>query len=189
MCFYMKKLVLLFCIFSFLGGYAQENVSQEEETTPVSLLKKNEISVNGLYLLVFGAEFNYERTLNEDMGLGVSSQLFSYQKIDGLMNFHLTPFVRYYFGKKPVSGFFVEGFASLFNKSYEPYTLGGVYYRDVPLKSHTSVGFGFGLGAKWVKRSGFTFELNWGVGREPRAASDENPPFFVKGGVRVGLKF
>lgn len=186
----MEKLVLLFCIFSFLGGYAQENVLQEEEPTPISLLKKNEVSVNALYLLIFGAEFNYERTLNKDMGVGVSSQLFSYQKMDGAMNFHLSPFARYYFGKKPVSGFFVEGFASLFNKSYEPYVSGeGMFYRDVPLKSHTSVGFGFGLGAKWVKRSGFTFELNWGVGREPRATTDENPPFFVKGGVRVGLKF
>lgn len=76
------------------------------------IFQKNGISLNASSLLYQGLAVTYERGIQPEIGVGLSSLLFVYQKIkDEGQNFHITPYARYYFGKKPLGGFFVEGFA------------------------------------------------------------------------------
>lgn len=188
----MKKVLTLLALLITGFIYAQQKtevIDTEFEGNPSnSLYRKNEVRVNIGYLIFKGVEFSYERILNDDIGVGVSSLLFSYDQVsDETVKFHMTPYARYYFGKKPASGFFVEGFASLHSKDY--WTYSGLIGDTSKEKTHTGVAFGFGIGVKWIKRSGFSIEISGGIGREP-ASSDRTPsPFMGKGGVAIGLRF
>lgn len=182
----MKRFLSMATIFMAFVGYSQDSA-------PV-YFKKNEISLNASSLLYQGLEVTYERGIQREIGVGVSSLLFVYQKIENEgQNFHITPYARYYFGKKPLGGFFVEGFTSLFNKNYwfDKHTYVNDYYtkRETITKTTTTVAFGFGLGAKWQTRQGLTFEIHGAIGREPRASNDNYQPFMGRGGLLIGYKF
>lgn len=176
----MKKMLILLCLTSFAFTQAQE-----KET---SIPNKNEVKGNGLFLVLGAAEFTYERILNEDSAIGAS--LFFAEKSDFDTTFSFTPYYRTYFGKKTASGFFFEGFGMLNtgeNGNYSEYdSINGVYY-DVEGAKFTDVALGFGLGSKWVNRSGFVFEINAGIGRN---LFDENSPEVVgRGGITLGYRF
>lgn len=176
----MKKMLILLCLTSFAFTQAQEK--------EVGLSNKNEVKGNGLFLVLGAVEFTYERILTEDSSVGAS--LFFAEKSDFDTNFSFTPYYRAYFGKKTASGFFFEGFGMLNigeNGNYSEYdSVNGVYY-DVEGTKFTDFALGFGLGSKWVHRSGFVFEINAGIGRN---LFDENSPEVVgRGGVTLGYRF
>ena len=162
-----KILLLLLLIMSSYG------YSQEKDTVS---FKRNELKINALLLIAGAFEVTYEHLLNEESGVGVS--LFaSYDKEDFDTKFSLTPYYRFYFGKKPAAGFFVEGFGMLntyerdgYNK-YDYNT--GVLVDVVPDKNITDFALGFGIGSKWVNKKGFLFEINLGIGRNLFNSSDE----------------
>ena len=178
----MKKLVLLLCLVSFWSGR-----SQESQTTS---FKKNELKLNAVMLIAGAGEFTYERILDEESSAGISL-FFSYDKnID--TKFSLTPYYRFFFGKKPAAGFFVEGFG-MYNtyeykfSTYNSYT--GYYYPNTDTISDFALGFG--LGSKWITKKGFVFEINAGVGRNlfnPKS-SDYNNELVGRGGITLGYRF
>ena len=108
----MKKFFILLCLSSFLFGF-----SQEKETVD---FKRNELKGNALMLVAGAVEFTYERLLNEESAVGVSLFVSYDNNID--TNFSLTPYYRFYFGKKPAAGFFAEGFGMLNNFQFSDYT-------------------------------------------------------------------
>ena len=151
----MKKLYILLCLSSFLSGY-----SQEKDTLD---FKRNELKGNALLLVVGAGEITYERLLTEESGIGVSL-LFSYD--DNIYTkFSLTPYYRFYFGKKPAAGFFAEAFGML--NTYEGENFSYYNGSDPMIKGEeiTDFAIGFGLGGKWVTKKGFVFEVNSGIGR------------------------
>ncbi|TDE46832.1 DUF3575 domain-containing protein [Flavobacterium rhamnosiphilum] len=187
----MKKLFVLMCLSSFLFGF-----SQEKETTD---FKRNELKGNALFLVLGAGEFTYERLLNEESGVGVSL-FFNYDdQFD--TKFSLTPYYRFYFGKKPTAGFFVEGFGML--NSYTQKTYTNTPY--VPVNGGNSLGLltttetkdnitdfalGFGLGAKWITKKGFLFEINSGIGRNLFNGNNNDDYEIVgRGGFTVGYRF
>lgn len=182
----MKKLSFVLLICSVFGVFAQEKTHTENTPTD-ALLRKNEVRLNATSLLFYGVDVSYERILNEDIGVGVSSLFARYEKNGGL-NYHFSPYARYYFGKKPAAGFFFEGFFSVFGKDYSEYSLVGNYYQ-YNSKKHTGIAFGFGVGAKLINRAGFNLEFHFGVGREPRSWNNDNTPFMAKGGISIGYRF
>lgn len=169
------------CLSSFLFGF-----SQEKETTD---FKKNELKGNALMLVAGAVEFTFERLLNEESGAGVSL-FFSYDE-DVYTKFSLTPYYRFYFGKKPAAGFFAEGFGMLNTYQGETY-----YYNDgmsttIKEEQITDFALGFGLGGKWVNKKGFVFELNAGVGRNlfNEKSNDYDQKIVGRGGITLGYRF
>jgi hypothetical protein len=172
----MKKLFVLLCLSIFTLGYSQD---KEKVDFP-----KNEIKGNALLLVAGALEVTYERLINEESGVGVS--LFVPYDNDIDTNFSLSPYYRFYFGKKPAAGFFVEGFGML--NSYESYIYTNNWSSNDTVY-RTDFALGFGLGAKWVTTKGFLFEINAGVGRNLFNSSDTDNEFVGRGGITLGYRF
>jgi hypothetical protein len=177
----MKKLFILMCLSSFLSGFSQEKESVD--------FKRNELKGNALMLVVGAGEFTYERLLNEESGVGVSL-LFSYD--DNIYTkFSLTPYYRFYFGKKPAAGFFAEAFGMLNTYDGE----NSFYYNGMdPLiqgEEVTDFALGFGLGGKWINKKGFVFEINGGIGRNllNEKSNDYEQKIVGRGGITLGYRF
>lgn len=175
----MKKLLILFCLTIFTFGY-----SQDKETTNFN---KNEIKGNALFLVAGALEVTYEKLLNQESGVGVSLFLAITDDFD--TNFALTPYYRFYFGKKPAAGFFVEGFGSLNSYDDSIYTGENGYYNYYKDISRTDFALGFGLGSKWITKSGFLFEINAGVGRNLFNSSVTGHEIVGRGGIILGYRF
>lgn len=176
----MKKIILLLCLTTYLSGY-----SQEKETTD---FKKNEIKGNALFLVLGAGEFTYERLLNEESGVG-ATLFFNYDdEFD--TKFSLTPYYRFYFGKKPAAGFFVEGFGMLNSYQYTNYYYNGGFDSNPREVKNTDFALGFGLGAKWTTRRGFLFEINAGIGRNLfNGKNDDDFEIVGRGGITLGYRF
>lgn len=191
----MKKFITFVLTLSISFAFSQQKEEQTyaklEEKSVASLYQKDEVRLNAGYLLFYGVEGAYERILTDDLGVGTSVLFVAYERLNEGMNFNVSPFVRYYLGKKPASGFFVEGFASVFNKNHIHYEYHYPNSSNVKDEKHTGFALGFGLGIKWIKStSGFYIEVSGGVGREPRAEKDNDfSPFIGKGGLSIGLRF
>ncbi|WP_158614720.1 MULTISPECIES: DUF3575 domain-containing protein [unclassified Flavobacterium] len=172
----MKKLFVLICLTSSLFGF-----SQEKETTD---FKKNEIKLNVAFLVAGGFEGTFERIINEESAFGVSLFIPIIEDIEP--NFSVTPYYRYYFGKKPAAGFFAEGFGML--NSYDSYIYNDNSFNS-DIETRTDFALGFGLGAKWITKKGFLFEINAGVGRNLFNSSDTDFEIVGRGGITFGYRF
>lgn len=175
----MKKLLLFLCLTVFVFGYGQDDKQTD--------FKRNEMKGNAVFLVAGALEVTYEHILNEESGIGVS--LFVPYD-DGInVNFSLTPYYRFYFGKKPAAGFFVEGFGML--NSYTQEASDGDFFTTYvgPEKNVTDFALGFGLGAKWVTQKGFIFEINGGIGRNLFNSSDTDFEIVGRGGITLGYRF
>jgi hypothetical protein len=176
----MRKLFTIMCLSAFLTSF-----SQEKETID---FKRNELKGNVLFLVLGAVEVTYERLINEESGLGVS--LFFVKEEDFDTQFRLTPYYRSYFGKKTAAGFFVEGFSMINSgktRSYSEYDSANQNYYTVEGKNFTDFALGFGLGAKWIQKRGFVFEINAGIGRN--LLSDNGPEVIGRGGITLGYRF
>lgn len=167
----MKKIILsvlliMLCFYSF---------SQEIKPS------NSEIKINVLYLLAGIPEIGYEYVLNEESGIGIDV-LFS---IDNDMDpsFALTPYYRFYFGKKRAAGFFAEGFGMLnaanYNNDYS--------YDENIEKTETDFALGVSVGGKFITNKNFIFEIYGGIGRNlfNENAEDVVPRF----GLTFGKRF
>lgn len=175
----MKKLFVLLCLTSSLFGF-----SQEKETID---FKRNEIKLNVAFLVAGAFEGTFERIINEESAFGVSIFVPIIEDIEP--NFQLTPYYRYFFGKKPAAGFFAEGFGML--NSYESYVYNNNSYDpyNSNIESRTDFALGFGLGSKWITSKGFLFEINAGVGRNLFNSSDTDYEIVGRGGITFGYRF
>ena len=177
----MKKLFTLLFLSSFLFGF-----SQEKESTD---FKRNELKGNALMLVAGAVEFTYERLLNEESAVGVSLFVSYDNNID--TNFSLTPYYRFYFGKKPAAGFFAEGFGMLNNFDYSYYNSNNGSTPIYTEGKATDFALGFGLGGKWITKKGFVFEINSGIGRNlfNSTSKDSDVQIVGRGGISLGYRF
>ncbi len=183
----MKRVGILFFLMVFSFGFGQIKDSAS--------LPKNELKGNGLLLLTGFPEFSYERIINDESSFGVSMGFAIDESITS--KFQLTPYYRHFFGKKPASGFYAEGFTMLnsvkpeiYDYIYFPAT--NSYIESTTSESYTNFAVGFGLGGKWVSKNGFIFEIGAGVGRN-LTNSDKNDfydtTFVGRGGITFGYRF
>ena len=177
----MKKLFNLLFLSSFLFGFAQE-----KETTD---FKRNELKINALMLVAGAFEITYERLLNEESAVGVSLFVPYDNTID--TNFSLSPYYRFYFGKKPAAGFFAEGFGMLNNFEYSNYLSNNGSTPIYTEGNATDFALGFGLGGKWITKKGFVFEINSGIGRNlfNTKSKDSDIQIVGRGGISLGYRF
>ncbi len=177
----MKNLLVILSLTVFTFGY-----SQDKETANFN---KNEIKGNALMLVAGAFEATYERLINEESGVGVSLFVPYDNTID--TKFSLTPYYRFYFGKKPAAGFFAEGFGMInsYEYSYVSGVTTGVIYNIYDKANRTDFALGFGIGGKWITKKGFVFEINSGVGRNLFNSNNTDYKIVGRGGITLGYRF
>lgn len=219
----MYRNSLFFICFVFLTAVnAQEtqNPTQVPVVTNINPIKtqepqqkhigrKDELKIDAFYLIFAGAlNVSYERLINNESGFGVNLILSNGKELD--TKFSLTPFYRFYFGKRqPNTGFYFESFASVNTFNYDALISGGsntydpvsgYYNYSNPIfekKTATDFALGLGLGAKWITSNGIILELNTGIGRnllnDYSSGNKDKLPTSLKilgrGGVSIGYRF
>lgn len=153
----MKKTIIVFA-FSLLcvKGFGQK----ENETSD---FKKNEVKINALYLVLGVFDANYERAINDESSFGTSLTFLLDKEADINTAFAISPYYRFYFGKKPVAGFYMEGFGLYQSINREVYYYeGNNFYSEEKVKAFA---LGIGLGGKWYTKRNVMFEIGAGIGR------------------------
>jgi len=175
----MKKLLLILVFCSSLFSLQ----AQDDADTAQNF---NEVKLNGLYLVLGAFDITYERTINEESAFGVTLFVPFDDDINEDFNFYLSPYYRFYFGKKYAAGFFIEGFGLL--SSYEQSSIGFDSVDPVISKENKlAFALGIGVGGKWVTKSGFIGELGLGLGRN--IVNSEDYADSIIGKVTVGLGY
>ncbi|HEX8270924.1 MAG TPA: DUF3575 domain-containing protein [Flavobacterium sp.] len=179
----MKK--IMFCT---LMAWSCLSYAQETETPPIE--RRDEVKINALLMILGAIEVGYEHTLSHESAFGITG-LYGFDDDLGI-NYMITPYYRYYFGKKPAHGFFMEGFGTLNSVDdyvYEEYDPVNFYY-NYEEKTITDFALGIGLGAKWMTSKGVTLEINAGIGRN-LFSGEEDRDFEIigRGGISVGYRF
>ncbi|AZA84359.1 DUF3575 domain-containing protein [Chryseobacterium lactis] len=177
-----KNFSLLIILFAFYSVNAQS----ETGTDPYQ--KNNEIKLNLISPLSGAVEAGFERHLNKHSSLGISGFVVYDHKKDEDMNYYISPYYRYYFGKKYASGFFVEGFGAFTSidgkKVYAADNLTFTKNKDV-----YDVALGAGLGYKLVTKKGLVFEANVGYGKLLFNADKTDHSVVAKYGLSIGYRF
>jgi len=177
-----KKLLQLIVLLAFYSVNAQS----ETDTNPYQ--KNNEIKLNLLSPLSGAVEVGYERFLNKNSSLGISAFKVYEHSTNDDMNYYISPYYRYYFGKKYASGFFVEGFGMFTSiDGKKIYAADNVTFTEG--KDVYDLALGAGLGWKLVTKKGFTFEANTAYGRLIFNANKTDHDQVLKLGVSVGYRF
>ena len=189
----MKKAIILLLILSGCNVFSQE-------TEVIPDFKRNELKLNAFMLIVGAAEITYERLLNEESGVGIS--IFGAFSNTLSTKFYVSPYYRFYFGKKPAAGFFAEGFGMLnhFDDTSDTYnyitydSMGNpyIYQNNYQGKKIMDFALGFGIGGKWVTKRGIFFEISGGVGRNLFNSNDNDyfgNQIVGKASVAAGYRF
>jgi hypothetical protein len=175
----MKKIVLVVCVLFGIMVNGQEAKKYD--------FSRNELKGNALALIFGSFNVSYERILNEESALGFSVNV-PFDKDNWDINYNLTGYYRYYFGKKPAVGFFGEAFGMLNNVDYYVYNDSSNSYGN---KKLTDFALGIGLGGKWVTKKGLLLEVNGGVGRNLFNNQYDDMDYELIGrlGISVGYRF
>lgn len=137
--------------------------------------------------MVLGAfEVTYERTLNEESGIGLTAFLPISEEVRNDIEYYISPYYRLYFGEKYAAGFFVEGFGML-NSTERSLSTNDEYTNEEEFV--TDFALGIGLGGKWITKSGFIGELSFGFGRNLFNTKETDDDFVGKGGITIGYRF
>ncbi len=196
----MKKIsLILLLLITCSRSFAQ----QAEEELYQRDIAKNELNLNVLNVLVFGAlDLGYERVLENNTSLGL--QLFSkvFNKNEGedvdlskvyAKDFSLTSKFKYFFDNEATaSGFYALAFGMVSDgtneKSIEvtdPET-GKTSNVDRDL-DYTDFALGFGVGGKFVARQGFLLDVSFGLGRN--LFHKDSPDIVILPAINVGYRF
>lgn len=175
----MKKLFLLSLIIAASFAYSQEKQSAN--------FPKNEIKLNAAFLIAGAFEVSYERIIDDESAFGTS--LFLTANDDISNKFMLTPYYRYYFGRKPAAGFFAEGFGSINTYENKIYNYLSSLSYDYRTEKTTDFALGFGLGGKWITKKGVVFEIYSGVGRNLINSDNSDFQIIGRGAISVGYRF
>ena len=124
--------------------------------------------------------------------------------------FSLTPYYRFYFFNKRDyggAGFFAEIFSKFSSMKYdlEYYNYNsnpdqpGTDYWTYDEEKEFTIALGASIGQKWINKKGWTFEINFGVGRyltnnkiesmPGRSVTSLRPTAAIKGGFGIGKRF
>ncbi|MFS4474729.1 DUF3575 domain-containing protein [Chryseobacterium sp. T20] len=178
-----KTFLLLIFLFTCHSVEAQSN-----ETNGDPYQKKNEIKLNLISPLMGAFEVGYERLLNKNSSLGISAfKVYDHSANDD-MNYYISPYYRYYFGKKYASGFFVEGFGMFTSiDGKKIYAADNITFTEG--KDVYDLALGAGLGWKLVTRKGFVFEANAAYGKLIFNADKTDHDQVIKLGLGIGYRF
>jgi hypothetical protein len=196
----MKKLAFLAALLFFQFANAQDSTTVE--TPSPILLKKNEIKVDVVSLIARSRfHFSYERFLNKDFSVGLSTSLTKSNKREEdfengfnktLPQYEVNPFVRYSMSKSAVSYYFVEAFVSANGGKYKelkhlPDGLGNNYVEAVE-DNYVSMAIGGAVGYKLYFKEKFGIELFVGVGKNI-LNTDISPKYVQRVGANFGYRF
>ncbi|MDP4271169.1 MAG: DUF3575 domain-containing protein [Bacteroidota bacterium] len=166
----MKKVILITLSIMAMSMNAFCQTNSESTKKPCD---NNEIRLN-VASPIFGLpEINYERFINDNMGVGLTAAI-SLEKKDMEMLWMLLPYYRIYFGEKKASGFFIEGnmalvreydYNSYNNNSYYNTYYGYLSSSTISPRSFNTFGCGAACGYKFLTRNGVTGEICIGAGR------------------------
>ena len=208
----MKKVFLLVIALSnFLIAQEVQKVeiikTDDQISNLFDQLGTNEIKLDLIDIIAYPAfDITYEKIKNPYNSFGASLfiNFSSEQNSEWVDEFSLTPFYRFYFfNKKDYGG--AGFFAEVFSKFSSGRTEYNIYYEDQPSgfsrwESDTinqfDIALGASIGQKWVNKMGWTFEVNFGVGRFITNNQNEDyngyysrPEATVKGGLSIGKRF
>ena len=179
----MKKNFLILII---LMGFTSVNAQNATDANPYQ--KSNEIKLNLISPLSGAVEASFERHLNKNSSLGISAFYVYDNTKDRDANYSISPYYRYYFGKKYASGFFVEGFGAFTSidgkKIYAADQITFAENKDV-----YDVALGAGLGYKLVSKKGLVLEANAGYGKLLFNAEKTDHTIVAKFGLNIGYRF
>ena len=157
--------IVVLVLSTHVYGQEQQQINDQSESVKTY---NNEIRFNLLTAVAGIPEVNYERFIDENMGLGLAVGLGLDQSLS--TKAYILPYYRLYFGKKKASGFFIEGNMAVVSQkeTYNTYDYYG--YTVTPImgtytKSTTNFGFGAAIGVKLLARKGYTGEVFLGGGR------------------------
>ena len=185
----MHKILILFgSLIITTQVYCQENTVSDQ-----ILSGKNEIKINGLFLILGAIEVNYEYLVNDETGLGIDV-LVVLDNENTDFNYYVSPYYRQYFGKKPAAGFFVEGFGMLnsvkdfvFETTTNAEGLTSTIFNN-RIENVTDFALGISVGAKFLTKRGFVAQFNLGAGRN-LFRNDRNLTIIGKIGISLGYRF
>lgn len=132
---------------------------QEQSFSPT---KKNEFKLNSAYLIAGIAEGSYEFILNEESAVGLTLGVAFEDDIS--FRYNITPYYRFYFGKKLAAGFFAEAF-SMINEQRDDGGFINISGQPAEVEFQTAFALGFAIGGKFITKNGFSAEIYGGVGR------------------------
>ena len=175
----MKKITFIAVLFALTWQANAENLE-----------RRNELKICPAHLLAGSLRVDYERLLNDFSSVGLTAfysfSSISTRRYSTRLEGQVLGFYRLYFGRQPVSGFFLEGSMGLNI---------GSYYRSTswPLLServhYTAFGIGLAAGWKWyIPRPGIVLDIFAGGGR---VFNDDNRRMggFPRVGVTIGRRF
>lgn len=208
----MKKAFLIIIAFSnFMIAQEVQKVeiikTDDQISNLFDQLGTNEIKLDLIDLIAYPAfDITYEKIKNPYNSIGASLfiNFSSEQNSDWVDKFSLTPYYRFYFfNKKDYGG--AGFFAEVFSKFSSGRTEYNIYYEDQPsgfsrweseIINQFDIALGASIGQKWVNKMGWTFEVNFGVGRFITNNQNEDyngyysrPEATVKGGLSIGKRF
>ncbi|WP_426482680.1 DUF3575 domain-containing protein [Chryseobacterium sp. R2ACT005] len=177
-----KPFLLVILLFAFNSVNAQNG----PDANPYQ--KNNEIKLNLISPLSGAVEAGFERYLSKNSSLGISVFKVYDNTREKDMNYYISPYYRYYLGKKYASGFFVEGFGMFTSidgkKIYASDNLTFTEGKDV-----YDLALGAGLGWKLVTKKGLVFEANTAYGRLVFNADKTDHNQVLKLGLSIGYRF
>ncbi len=159
--------------------------AQELESNPDPYNKTHETRINALYLVLGGFEVSYEYLLNEESAIGMHMFIPYDDDIINDIQYYVSPYYRFYFGKKYAAGFFLEGFGMLNSTDRDL----DFFFENKEDDYITDFALGIGFGGKWVTKSGFIGELSYGLGRNLFKSDETDLDFIGRAGIILGYRF
>jgi hypothetical protein len=177
-----KTFLLVIMLFTFYSVKAQN----ETDANPYQ--KNNEVRLNLIAPLSGAVEVNFERHLNKNSSLGISAFFVYDDTKEKDLNYYISPYYRYYFGKKYASGFFVEGFGMFTSiDGKKIYSADQLTFTEN--KNVYDAALGAGLGWKLVTKKGLVFEANAGYGKLLFNSDKTEHGVVAKYGLSIGYRF
>ena len=217
----MKKFFLLFLSATiYINAQTVQKVevvkNDNQITDLFEELGSNEFKVDLLDLLASTSfDITYERIKDPYSSFGASMYINltdDNSSVNWVDQFSLTPFYRFYFFNKKDyggAGFFAEIFSKFSSMKYDVdyYNFNpnpdqpGLDYWETIEETGFSIALGAGIGQKWINKKGWTFEINFGLGRflindsknddsvPGRSVTSYRPEAAIKGGFSIGKRF
>lgn len=165
----MKKILLIFGLFSCSLGYAQQEIKLDIADA----------------LVIKSLELSYENYISEESSFGISA-LFNLEKQDATFRYNenmmITPYYRHYFTTNEKWNFFGEGFLGINSGKTESVEDSGIYDAK-----YTDGALGIAVGTKYISSGGLIIDLYGGLGRN---LFGSNSPLLVpRVGLNVGWRF
>ncbi len=174
----MKRiLTIVALLIATLSGIAQDADPRDGN---------NDLKINVLYGVLETLELEYERILNDNVGVGLAASYWFGDISD--LNFIIIPYFRFYPSEKlHGSGFFIEANLAVVGSRNFDYDYHSFGFETQTEKDIVSMGAGVAVGGKFLSKSGFFGEVFGGVGRE---FNDESYiEVYPRAGITLGRRF